>query len=227
MLKKIVMFIYYVVVDFWARIFGKKIFNEFGFTLYCGRQGAGKTMGMVWYLENIREQYPECMIITNFGYIHETQPMKTWEDIIQIRNGVKGVVFAIDELQNEYSSNAWKDFPEEILSQITQQRKQRIKIIGTSQVFTRVVKQIREQCFEVVECKTWLGRWTHLHAFDAVDYNSTFGEPNLKNALPRVWKQSFIQTNQMRELYNSYDVIEKLASTTYQSAEQKKLRNII
>lgn len=224
---KIFWFVYYVIKDFINWIFGERQFNEYGFTLYVGRQGAGKTMGMVEWLERMRKRYPECLILTNFGYVHQWGAMEGWEDIINVRNGEKGVIFAIDEIQNEYSSNDWKDFPEQILSQITQQRKQRVKIVGTSQVFTRVVKQIREQCFEVVECKTWLGRWTHCHAFDATDYNACFAEPNLKNALPRVWKHSFIQTDEMRELYDSYMVIERMKETKYMTAEEKKLRNII
>jgi len=97
---------------------------------------------MVEYLERMRKRYPKAKIITNFGYVFEDQPMYSWEDIFTIRNGVEGVIFAIDEIQNEYNSNSWKTFPEGLLSEITQQRKQKIKIVSTSQVFTRVVKQL-------------------------------------------------------------------------------------
>lgn len=220
-------FIKYVFLDWRDRCKNPNLFNEYGFTIFCGRQGAGKTIGMVWYLEQMRKKYPNVIIVTNFDYVHQTFAMTDWQDLLNIRNGTSGVIFAIDEIQNEYSSTAWKDFPEQLLSQITQQRKQRIKIVATSQVFTRVVKQLREQAFEVVECKTWAGRWTHLHAFDAWDYNSCFEQPNLKNSLPRVWRDSFIQTNDLRNLYDSYEVIERMSRTDLQTVEQRKLRNLL
>ena len=39
------------------------------------------------------------------------------------KNGTDGVIFAIDEIQNEFSCANSKDFPETLLSQVTQQRK--------------------------------------------------------------------------------------------------------
>lgn len=186
-------------------------FQEYGLTLFCGKQGAGKTMAMVEYLERMRKKYPNVKIFTNFGYKFENGPMLSWRDLINIRNGLDGVIFAIDEIQNEYNSNDWKDFPESLLSQVTQQRKQRIKIVATSQVFTRVVKQLREQCFEVVECRTIAGRWTFIRCFDAEDYTqAVIDNPELKRKVGRKWRHSFVQTDYLRGLYDSYAVIERM-----------------
>lgn len=190
-------------------------FSEFGVTMFCGRQGAGKTVAMVEYLERMRERYPEVKIITNFGYIHETKPMQSWEDFFNERNGEKGVIFAIDEIQNEYNSTSWKTFPEGLLSEITQQRKQKVKIVATSQVFTRVVKQLREQCFEVVECRTLGGRWTFTKSFDAEEYNAVIDDPEKKRKLRRQWRKNFIQNKRLRELYDSYAKIERLKKTEF------------
>lgn len=185
-------------------------FSEFGLTMYCGRQGAGKTIAMVEYLERMRKRYPEIIIVTNFGYIYETYSMTNWEDIFTIRNGELGVIFAIDEIQNEYNSNAWKTFPEGLLSEITQQRKQKIKIVSTSQVFTRVVKQLREQTFEVVECRTLAGRWTFTKAFDAEEYNAVIDNPEKKDRLHRLYRKNFVQDKKIRNLYDSYSKIERM-----------------
>ena len=105
-----------------------------------------------------------------------------------------------------------KTFRNGILSVITQQRKQRIKIYLSSQVYTRVVKQIREQCFDVIECKTFLGRWTRLKCFDAEDYNTVVDNPSpdKKFKLPKKWRRSFIQSNYIRNLYDSYKVVENM-----------------
>lgn len=185
-------------------------FKEFGLTLFSGPQGSGKTVSMVDYLERIRKKYPNCIIVTNFGYCHQDYEMNSWDDFFKYRNGTSGVVFAIDELQNEYSSSAWKDFPEQLLSEITQQRKQRIKIIASSQVYTRVVKQLREQCFEVVECCTLLSRWTFNKCFNAEDYNFVIDSLDKKNKLRRKWRRNFVQTDKLRALYDSYEKVERM-----------------
>ena len=40
----------------------KRKFSEYGLTLYCGRQGSGKTLSIVEYLERMRRRYPKCLI---------------------------------------------------------------------------------------------------------------------------------------------------------------------
>jgi hypothetical protein len=207
---KFFQFLRWKMIDISRLIKNGRGFEEYGVTMYVGRQGAGKTMAMVEYLERMRKKYPKCLIFTNFGYVNETRPLEGWRDLLERRNGLDGVIFAIDEIQNEYDSTKWKDFPESILSQITQQRKQRIKIVCTSQVFTRVVKQLREQCFEVVECRTFAGRWTITRGFDAVDYASVVENPEKKRKIFRLFRYSFIQTDALREKYDSYSVVERM-----------------
>lgn len=201
-------FIKYKIWD--LKNFDREEFQEYGMTIYCGRQGGGKTTAMVEYLERMRKKYPKCIIVTNFGYKYEDYPMKSWRDFFKYRNGKYGVIFAIDEFQNEYNSNDYRDFPDDLLRQITQQRKQRIKIVATSQVFTRVVKQVREQCYEVVECRTLAGRWTFTKCFDADDYNLAIDDVEKKNKLRRKWRRNFIQTNALREAFDSYEVVRRL-----------------
>ena len=193
------------------------LFLEFGLTMFTGRQGAGKTMAMVEHLEQLRRRYPKALIVTNFGYKHESSSFESWQDLFDIRNGDEGVIFCIDEIQNEFSSSASKNFPESLLSEITQQRKQKIKILATSQVFTRVAKPLREQCFEVVECFTIAGRWTFCKCFDADDYNAIIDNPDpmKKMKLRRKWRKNFVQDNEIREFYDSYAKVERMKRTEY------------
>jgi hypothetical protein len=207
---KIIDFIRWKIVDV-IRLFKNGIgFEEYGLTIFCGRQGGGKTMAMTEYLERMKKKFPDLIIVSNYGYKGQDKDMESWHDLVEIRNGTKGVIFAIDEIQNEFDSTKWKDFPEQLLSQVTMQRKQRIKIVATSQVFTRVVKQLREQCYEVVECRTLFGRWTFTKCYDAIDYNAVIDFPDKKRKLFKLWKYSFIQSDYLRDRYDSYQIIEKL-----------------
>lgn len=51
---KIFSFIGALSYDLYHRIRNGKEFREYGLTLYCGRQGGGKTMAMTEYLERMR-----------------------------------------------------------------------------------------------------------------------------------------------------------------------------
>lgn len=215
--SKLLDFFRWKLYDLLMVIINGRKFNLYGLTIFCGRQGGGKTISMVEYLDKMKDKYPECKIVTNFNYIRQDMPFTDWRQFTEVRNGLDGVIFAIDELQNEYNSNNWQDFPEELLSTVTMQRKQRIKIVATSQVFTRVVKQLREQCYEVVECKTILGRWTRQKCFDADDYNAIVDNlsPERKFKTRKKWKYSFIQSNNIRNLFDSYAVVESIKNKDY------------
>lgn len=218
---KFMIFIVYKCIDVYYRIKNGVKFSEYGLTMYCGRQGAGKTTAMTEYLERMRRQYPNSLILTNYGYKHETQAFVDWNDFFTIKNGTDGVIFAIDEIQNEFSSAAWKNFPESLLSEVTQQRKQRVKIVCTSQIFTRVAKPLREQCMDVVECFTIAGRWTWTKCFDAVDYNRVIDSPTGKDKLRRLYIKTFIQDDYLRSLYDSYAKIERIGRTEFMSKQER------
>ena len=133
--------------------FDRERFRPFGCWFYVGKQGSGKSMSLIHQLEKLRKRYPKVKIYTNMGYIFETAPLKSLNDLLDesLYNGKYGTIFVIDEIQNEFSCRTSKDFPETLLSLITQQRKNKILILTTSQVFTRVSKPIREQCYRAIE----------------------------------------------------------------------------
>lgn len=188
-------------------------FRLYGLTCFVGRQGGGKTVSLIQILNEAHIKYPDALIYTNFKYKYATGQLESLNDLLTIRNGTDGVIFAIDELQNEFSSNTSKDFPETLLSTITMQRKQCVKIYATSQVFTRVSKPLREQCYEVVECRTFMSRWTRMKCYDADDYNLMIDSNDIKakHKTPKKWKRSFIQTDDMRNCYDTYEVIQRLS----------------
>ena len=192
-------------------------FKLFGLTLFCGRQGSGKTTGLVWYLEKLRKRYPLVKIYTNFGYLYETAPLSSLNDLLNtdLYNGEFGTIFVFDELQNEFSSASSRDFPETVLSVVTQQRKQKILILGSSQVFTRVSKPLREQCFNVVDCFTFGGRYTRLKWYNADLYNDFVDHQSLdtkkKLTFKKKRKDCFVQTDYLRSCFKSYEIVKRLS----------------
>ena len=190
-------------------------FDEYGLRLYEGAQGSGKSMSMVHQLEEYRQYYGKSIFIaTNFGYIHEDFSLTTFEDIPNVvflarEKNCTGIVIGWDEIQNDFDSQT-RTYPIAILRTITQQRKQGIKILATSQVFTRVAKAIREQTFEVVSCKTYFNRLTTQKFYKAIDYEFYINNPDKRNKLDVLKKFSFVQTDELRELYDSYAVINNL-----------------
>lgn len=197
-------------VDFLNRKSKLLEFKEFGFTIFVGRQGSGKTISMIEYLEYMKKKYPKVIIVTNFKYTGATHQFLDWRDLMEIRNGLDGVVFAIDEIHSEYSSASWKDFPESLLSEISMQRKQRIKIVATSQVFSRVAKPIREQCFSVVHCSTYFNRLTKNVEYDAAEYSTSDNPYILKKKVKSIAKKYFVQSNTLRLSYDTYEKIERM-----------------
>lgn len=79
------------------------------------------------------------------------------EQLTKLKNQKYGVIFLIDEFHLELNSLESKNIPLEIMTELSQQRKQRFHIVGTSQVFMRLAKPLREQIANVVMCKNFLG----------------------------------------------------------------------
>ena len=185
-------------------------FPFYGIHYYCGRQGSGKTFSMTYELEQIRRKYPNCKIYTNYGYKYQTMPIY---DISMLKNekyynGNDGVVFAIDEIQNLYQSSNVNNVPPEILSVVTQLRKQKVYIVCTSQVFTRVSKPLREQAFYVTECKTILHSLTVCSKYNADEYLQDIDRIE-KKSIP-IKKYSIVHSNELRNTYDTYQLIKSI-----------------
>lgn len=190
-------------------------FKPYGCWFFVGKQGAGKTMSLVYTLEHLRKEYPKLKIYTNFGYVYETKPLIKMTDLLDrsLYNGTYGTVFVIDEIQNEFSASTSRDFPESVLSLVTQQRKNHVLILCTSQVFTRVSKPLREQAFRVIECSTYFGRYTTCRYYDGIDYVDSVdkSESYKTDHRHRIDYNCFIQTDKLRGLYDSYKLIDRLS----------------
>ncbi|MEM0174283.1 MAG: zonular occludens toxin domain-containing protein, partial [Sulfolobaceae archaeon] len=132
-------------------------FRHQGLIIYTGRQGRGKSIGIVEHALRMQKEYPRAKCISNIAYKYQDDNIKHWKQLVKIKNGIYGLIVILDELQNWFSSNQSRTFPPEMLGVITQNRKNRRIILGTAQSFHLLAKSIRSQATEVRECFTVAG----------------------------------------------------------------------
>lgn len=198
---------------FVADIFSKnpEFFNHQGCIIFTGRQGRGKTIAMVEQALMWQKEYPKSKCITNLAYTMQDDELDHWNKLINYKNGIQGVICLIDEMQNWFSSNQSKNFPPEMLQVVTQNRKNRRVIMGTSQCFARLAKPLREQATEVRKCFTIFGCITFVHRV----------EPELDSSGDVVkWRHLgfyyFVHSDEIRQSYDTYKVIESLGKSGFQ-----------
>lgn len=126
-----------------------------GTRAYKGFQGRGKTYSIVHDVRKIQEKFPECVIFSNIklkgfrNYFY----CKTDDDVffgLNFENGEKGVVNIIDEAHLFFNKKTGISL--DVLSQISQQRKQRRKILLSSQIWEDLDVSLRKQVPEIVKC---------------------------------------------------------------------------
>ena len=131
--------------------------SKTGLYIFEGKQGAGKTCAAVYYMIMLKCMHPALKIMSNISFTYADDRMEEWSDMVFKQNGAYGQIIFIDEIQNYFNSLESKNFPPEALQEICQQRKQRKAIFGTTQLFARIAKPIREQTRFVVRPKTLFG----------------------------------------------------------------------
>jgi hypothetical protein len=184
-------------------------FDPDGILVFCGPQGAGKSISAVHYVRQLAAAYPSMVIVTNMelhGFPPETKiyPYTGLESFDRYSNGYGGVVFLIDEIHLEFNSLESKDMPISILTEIAQQRKQRKHIVGTSQVFQRLAKPFREQFKYAVLCRCFFGCVQFNTLIDgAKSVEDGEGHIKCENIRRFFWFHS-------PELYSSYDTYAKI-----------------
>lgn len=105
----------------------------------------------------------------------------------------------------------------DVMTQISQQRKQRKHIIGTSQVFSRMAKPLREQFNVVVKCKNY---FRCLQCNTALDFeNAELDKDSMNIEGKAMFKNWFFHSISM---YNDYDTSYIIDRNKFVSEEEKK-----
>lgn len=193
-------------------------FQEYGLHMVCGKQGAGKTITVMFLLDKWKKLYPKTKIITNSGYKYQDKKLDHWKPILNYDNGKQGVIIFLDEIQAWFSSMQSKDFPPEMLSEISQQRKQRKAILGTAQVFSRIAKPIREQTTFIYVPKTFFGCLTIVGITERDFWDNE--TQKFTKYHKRFW---FVHSPVVRDVFDTYEKIQSYKKTGFKSDETRSL----
>lgn len=215
-----------------------------GTQVYCGRQGSGKTVSAVKHLIDLKERYPQALLVTNIALngltaiqfdgledllekrkeIDPTKEYIFFDDadklalvLTNINNGFLGVIYVIDEIHTYFNALDSKSIPPYVFTEISQQRKQRKLIIGTSQLFMRMAKPLREQCDNLIMCKTIGGVFTMQRAYDGMELQQDYDGSLIGKVKKVGW---FFHTRKIR---GSFDTFQKVVSSSVQIEEFTRL----
>ncbi len=195
----------------------KKV-HLYGIWCFVGLPGAGKTMSLVHYLDEQRRKYGnKILIISNFYYAGEDAHLSSWDMVLKEYD--RPVIFAWDELQNEFNSREYRKFPMRLVHELTQNRKGNGKqVVYTTQTFSAVDNNFRNLTTRVVDCHTYLGRLTKCRYYRREFYEARTASQSIdkKVKLKPLKKESFIQTDYLRGRYDSFQRLDYLKGLNYE-----------
>lgn len=183
-------------------------FEPEGIMIFCGSQGSGKTLSAVQYVKKVCKEFPDAILVTNVdikGLPDQTQIVEYdgLETLKNIENGYAGVIYFIDEIHLELNSLESKNIDMDTIVELSQQRKQRKHIVGTSQVYMRMAKPLREQVKDIVLCKNYFKYFQYnvlINGFESKEENGKLKASVVKKFF---WIHS-------PELYSCYDTYAKM-----------------
>lgn len=120
-----------------------------------------------------------------------------------VKNGKLGVIYLIDEIHLELNSMESKNIDMNYFIELSQQRKQRCLVVGTSQKYMRMHIALRQQCHFVVNCKNYFGL---IQKNQLIDNQESY-EENGKLHCAVIKNIYFAHTP---EMYNEYDTYQKM-----------------
>lgn len=181
-------------------------FYPAGIWVFCGPQGSGKTLSAVKCLREMCNQYPRALVVSNIelkNFDRPVIPFTDYRQLVEMTNGVEGIIFFLDEIHVLWNSLESKEIPVSEMACFCQMRKDRRVILGTSQVYGRIAKPIREQLQYIVNCRNFLNLIQFNQILDpseAVEKNGSVESKVLGN---QIWFHS-------PDLYGSYDTLFKI-----------------
>ena len=178
-----------------------------GINIFTGSQGSGKSLSMIHVFKKLIYDFPKAIVVTNlefnFKIPNKIKYYEGFEDF-KIENGIYGVIYLLDEIHLILNSLESKGVPLSIIVELSQQRKQRKLILGTSQVYSRMAKPLREQIRNIIICKNYFSLFQINYLVDAFESQ----EDNNGKLKFKKMKVSFFFHR--KEDYLAYDTYKKM-----------------
>lgn len=188
---------------------GKAVLNDDNEPIYDLIKNDGTLVTTDYILDNVEYEDWEPITVEYMGL----------NMLKNVNNEEYGVIFFIDEIHLELNSLESKNIDIEVMVEISQQRKQRKHIVGTSQVFMRMAKPLREQIYDIVLCSCWFGCVQYnryINGSTAIEKNGKL-EADVKGRY--LWFHS-------PEMYQQYDTYAKMRRYNKEWKGRKRLDNI-
>lgn len=187
-------------------------FHPCGIWVFCGSQGSGKTLSAVKAVKRLSAEYPKAIVCSNVDIHGLSVPLIRFNDYSQIgelSNDERGIIFLIDELHILWNSLESKNIPISEMANFCQMRKVRRVIIGTSQVYGRIAKPIREQLKYAIRCRSVL---KYLQINQIIDPNgeNSQGEKDGQLDGELVKTEWFFHRPEDYQAYDTYAKIERM-----------------
>lgn len=145
---------------YWGTLFKKcdKDYDKFPFGIWFfdGKQGSGKTLSCVFLALQYKKKYEELRLISNVeikGW-KDAEYFSTPAELVEILNGNsdnKHTLVIIDEALSYFAENGGID--PALMSEITQNRKQRRLMFIATQKFKRVNNRLRDFSMRTIKCR--------------------------------------------------------------------------
>lgn len=196
------------------------LFPYYGIEAFMGKFGAGKTLGCVFKCISICEKYPDCILITNTfikGINNKTYYFESAQELVKVMSNVIeeknscGYIIFIDEL-HVVLSDLFSHSDPIFLTYLSQLRKLGIYIIGTSQLYNKLPRLVRDYLRlsgQIVFCNKILGGITILQYVD-MDTCEENSKINLDYSIKSFdW---FFHTVELYESYDTFAVVSQIKS---------------
>ncbi|MCT4606651.1 MAG: zonular occludens toxin domain-containing protein [Marinisporobacter sp.] len=176
-----------------------------GIYIFVANPGEGKTLSMVQHIEERKKADPMLNVYTNFNYKGETGAIRCWQDIVRAD---RNCIIAIDEAHLTFESTDYRNFPPEMLAQLSLNRKLRKQFICSTQRYERINKNFRDLANYVVLCKNHLklDRWFTRYYFPKSNYEAQFDGKKAKAEFVK----PYIASDDLYRKYDTLQLVEQL-----------------
>lgn len=183
-----------------------------GTRAYKGFQGSGKTLTMVHDAIELYNAFPNSQFFSNvmikgldekrYHYFNDVNGMK---EAISCKNGRSGVIVLIDEAHLFFNKKTGISF--DVLTAISQQRKDRRKMLISSQIWEDLDISLRKQVKEIVNCRNILRKWqiNTIHDGESLHWDKQENAYTANKLYTYIFKHN-------DELYQQYDTYQKIVT---------------